>query len=185
MAVETGVLAAAVLIGRLLGLHPLATWTPAPGALALGVAATLPLLGALALILGSGWRVWRELVAAVERAAGPLVRGLRPWQILLLSALAGVGEEALFRGVAQQALARVAGRGPALLIAALAFGGAHAVTTTYAIVAAAMGLYLGWLFDWSGTLAVPAVAHAAYDAVALFIFRRRIGRAPSAATPHL
>ena len=43
----------------------------------------------------------------------------------------------------------------------------HAVTRRYALYATVVGAYLGWVVIASGDLVVAAVAHAAYDALAL------------------
>ena len=88
-----------------------------------------------------------------------------------MALLAGVGEEALFRGVIQPALAAHL---PAWAAIAhrhrLLFGLAHWVTPTYAILAGIVGAYLGWLLlRLSGNLLVPIVAHALYDVVALAV----------------
>jgi len=67
-------------------------------------------------------------------------------QLLVISALAGIGEEALFRGVVQAAIGQWSGL-PwlGLLVASVLFGLAHMITATYAVVAALIGAYLGWL----------------------------------------
>jgi membrane protease YdiL (CAAX protease family) len=41
------------------------------------------------------------------------------------------------------------------------------------VLAAAIGLYLGWLFDLSGNLLLVIVAHALYDFVILVYLQRR------------
>ena len=88
--------------------------------------------------------------------------------MLLLAGAAGVGEEALFRGVLQPAL------GPyGLWISSLLFGVLHALTYTYFLLAALLGLYLGWLFERTDNLLVPVIVHALYDAVALWLLRKR------------
>lgn len=174
--VEGGLIGVALLIGHLVHHPPFTTWTLDRRAALLGGAAALPPVGALLLILRSPRPVWRELVRTVERAAGDLIAPLSLWQVLLLSALAGLGEEALFRGLLQSVLAAPLGPLLALVIASLAFGVLHLVTPTYATVATAMGFYLGWLFSATGNLAVPALVHALYDAAAMVILRRRWSR---------
>jgi hypothetical protein len=42
----------------------------------------------------------------------------------------------------------------------------HAVTVTYAVLATAVGAYLGWLALTTGNLLVPMIAHGLYDFVA-------------------
>jgi membrane protease YdiL (CAAX protease family) len=164
----------ALLIGRLFHHHPLATWTLDPRGVLLSAAATVPPVAALVAILRSARPAWRDLVRTVERAAGDLIAPLSPWQVVLLSALAGLGEEAMFRGLLQSGLASLVGMPVALVLASLAFGGAHLVTASYAVVATVMGLYLGWLFALTDNVAVPALVHGLYDAAAIAILRRRL-----------
>ncbi len=52
------------------------------------------------------------------------------------------------------------------------FGLAHAISPTYAVAAAVVGVYLGAIFLLSGNLLVSVVAHGAYDLVALRILVR-------------
>ena len=88
----------------------------------------------------------------------------------MIAALAGIGEETLFRGVIQAAVAQHVG-GPrgvwlGLLVAAVLFGLLHPVTPMYAVLAGAIGLYLGWLWLVGGNLLLPIVTHGVYDFVA-------------------
>jgi membrane protease YdiL (CAAX protease family) len=87
-----------------------------------------------------------------------------------ISVLAGVGEEALFRGLVQDTLAAWMPLGVALALASLLFGLLHAVTPTYAVLATLMGAYLGGLYLWTGGLLAPMVTHGVYDfAVLLYL----------------
>ena len=102
----------------------------------------------------------------------PLFRECRLLDLAVISALAGLGEEMLFRGVVQQAVADWVdgerGIWVGLALAALLFGLVHMITPTYAVLAGLIGLYLGWI--WIATdrnLLVPIVTHAAYDFLAL------------------
>jgi membrane protease YdiL (CAAX protease family) len=88
-------------------------------------------------------------------------------ELALLAVLAGFAEEIFFRGVVQVGLARVLPEGGALVVASAAFGLAHFITPTYALLAGLAGLYLGGLFLLQGSLTAPIVAHAVYDVVAL------------------
>ncbi len=111
-------------------------------------------------------------MALVEDKLGPLFVGATFTELALLSLMAGVGEEALFRGVVQEVLA---GRLPpwgALLAAGGLFGLAHWVTPTYAVLAAVVGVYLGLLYLASGNLLAPIVTHALYDLAALSVLAR-------------
>jgi uncharacterized protein len=93
-------------------------------------------------------------------------------QLLTLSILAGVCEEAFFRGAIQGS---VSDHGPklwALFLASGLFGACHLITWTYAIIAAFIGAYIGLLYIWTGNLLAPMVTHAAYDFAALVYFLR-------------
>ena len=49
---------------------------------------------------------------------------------------------------------------------------AHWVSTTYAVVAGIVGLYLGSLYLITQNLLAPVVTHALYDFVALLVLAR-------------
>jgi membrane protease YdiL (CAAX protease family) len=85
----------------------------------------------------------------------------------VISLVAGVGEESIFRGVLQYGLVSWVGAVGAIVIAAAVFGLVHWVTPMYAFYATLMGLYLGWLFVWFDNLLVPMMVHGLYDFVAL------------------
>jgi hypothetical protein len=97
----------------------------------------------------------------------PLLAGSSLFEIAGLSALAGLGEEMLFRGVVQPAIAGLFDPPWApwlgLAGASVLFGLAHAVTRAYVILAALVGAYLGGLWLLTENLLVPVVAHALYD----------------------
>ena len=97
----------------------------------------------------------------------PLFRNCTVFDLLLISLIAGVGEEALFRGVLQPLAAGWVGAIPALLAVSVLFGVAHYLSHSYAIYATGMGLYLGAIQLWTGNLFVAAAVHALYDFVAL------------------
>ncbi|MFH1723655.1 MAG: CPBP family intramembrane glutamic endopeptidase [Elusimicrobiota bacterium] len=88
-----------------------------------------------------------------------------------LSIMAGASEELLFRGVLQAKAG--------LWISALLFGAMHALSWAYFWMAAALGLYLGWVYELTGrNLLVPAFLHAGYDFAVLLLFRRRMREDP-------
>jgi len=164
----------ALALGWLLGVDPLVTLTWSPAAVGLGVATALP--------------AWLLVVAIHRLRPGPLepmmrlvdellVPAFARWtasELLLVSLLAGVGEELLFRGVLQPALAGPLGPWWALLAASLMFGLVHALSVSYAVFATLMGAWLGLLWIASGNLVVPIVAHAAYDFLTLVYLRRKV-----------
>jgi membrane protease YdiL (CAAX protease family) len=141
----------------------------------IGAAGALPMLALLLWCLRTTWGPMHRLVALVEERLGPYLTGASAAGIVLLAVLAGVGEEALFRGVIQTWLAERAPLWVAVAAASLLFGVGHWLSASYAILASLIGAYLGILFLLSDNLLTPMVAHAAYDVVALFVLARRAG----------
>ncbi|MDX1528847.1 MAG: CPBP family intramembrane glutamic endopeptidase [Gammaproteobacteria bacterium] len=171
-AAESALLIVAFVIARLVG-HPLLTdlhWSFED--FLLGLAASAPLL----LVF---WWMLRSSIEPLARIRRILVSGLRPlfapWSLLqlgIISVLAGICEEVLFRSVIQGALSVTAGPVMALIVASVLFGVVHLVTLGYAIIAGVIGAYLGVLWLWGGNLLIPITVHAAYDFAALVCFLR-------------
>ncbi len=170
-AFEGGLAVVAIALGWLLGTPPLSTFRFDSRDAAWGVAATLPPLGLFWLCLKCPWRPFEAITRVLDETLVPLFRDCRLLELAIIAALAGVGEEMLFRGVIQTAVAEEIG-GPCgvwlgLLIAAILFGLFHPITLTYAALAGLIGLYLGWLWLANGNLLAPIVAHGVYDFLAM------------------
>ena len=174
---EAGLVLVAIALGAWLDAAPFAALHWSWRGLAGGIAATAPLLLGLWWCLGTRFQPIARLVQLVEERLAPVFAGSSTLELITLSAMAGLGEEALFRGVIQTALAGHLPAWVAVALTALLFGAAHWLTTAYAVLAAIVGAYLGWLLLASGNLLVPIVAHAVYDLVALSILVRRSGTA--------
>ena len=134
----------------------------------LGLAACLPLLAGMVAMTRWAWGPSARLNDLVRRQIVPLFASCQIWQIATIALLAGIGEEALFRGVVQAGMQQYFGS-PALAIvtASILFGLAHAITPMYAVLAGVIGAYLGWLASATGNLLPPIVTHAAYDYLAI------------------
>ena len=164
---EAGLLLLAWGLSRWLQLTPFSYFHPDPAGLLWGLVGVLPLLAGLAWMLSSSWRPVRQLVALVVEHFGGMLAGQSVGGLAALATVAGVSEEVLFRGVVQPGLARSMPAGLALLGTSLLFGLVHFASRSYAILATIMGLYLGILFQLTGNLLAPVVAHAVYDFAAL------------------
>jgi membrane protease YdiL (CAAX protease family) len=180
IAFEGALLVLALGVGRLVGVPALETLRLSAGGLAWGLVATLPLLGALWWFMRSRWAPLVKIRREMDRAVSALFAGCSVAQLGLVALAAGVGEEVLFRGLLQPGIAGVAGTTTGLLVASVVFGLCHLVTPAYAVLAALLGGYLGWLAIAADNLLAPITAHAAYDFIAL-LYWRRTRRAPSAA----
>jgi len=151
-------------------------------ALCWGLVATAPMLVGLVILDRHPLGPFAELQRFVQENIAPLFVGMTATEMALISLAAGFGEEMLFRGLLQPALADWIGpphgAWAALVIAALAFGACHWVTSTYAFLAATMGLYFGAIMIATGSLLTPIVAHALYDFFALLYLVRWKRREP-------
>ena len=180
---ESGLGVLAWLIGWLCKFPALQTLSWTATGLLWGVVGTLPL--AISLLVFDRYPVgpFRDVKRVVDDLIVPLFRGLRVWQLLAVAIVAGVGEEMLFRGLLQGALATVlatwctpaAATWLALVIASLVFGLMHPITRTYAVLCMIIGVYLGGLWIVTDNLLVPIIIHAAYDFVALVYLVRGTG----------
>ena len=135
-------------------------------ALSLALGALTPLATVSAGLLA--YRLLPALRAIAEELAPRLVDGAGRGSLLLVSLFSGVGEEVFFRGAVQQEFGLVA--------ASLLFGVVHVgpdrrylVWTLWAIAA---GFLFGVLYDVSGGLLAPILAHAAHNAATLLLWKR-------------
>ena len=137
-----------------------------------GLVGTLPLLGLLALLLKTGSAWMHEIVRFLDGSLRPIFGQWSLLQLAILSVLAGIGEELLFRGLVQEGGGRLIGPWAGLIVASLLFGSFHWITRGYALLAGSISIYLGLLWMWSGNLLVPIITHGAYDFLALVYFLR-------------
>jgi membrane protease YdiL (CAAX protease family) len=178
---EGGLAVLACLLGWLLGRSPLgdrfsfdvldAGWV---------VAATVPMFLAF---LAVNYLPLARIRRFFEEVLRPLFRHCSLLELALISLLAGVGEEMLFRGVIQGALADWLGPWWGLVLASVVFGLLHAITATYVVLAFLLGLYLGWVWLANGNLLVVIIAHALYDfCVLVYLLRGPTARASTGVT---
>jgi uncharacterized protein len=114
------------------------------------------------------YRLLPSLREISEELAPRLVDGADSTSLVLVSIFSGVGEEAFFRGAIQQEFG--------LVVASLLFGVAHIgpdrrylVWTAWAVLA---GFVFGFLYDVSGGLLAPIIAHTAHNAATLLLWKR-------------
>lgn len=132
-----------------------------------GLLASVPMLGVLAWVIRTQWPPLVRFQGTIDEVVTPLFANCTMMDLVVISALAGLGEEVLFRGVMQTALAGAVGLWLAVALTSIVFGLAHFISVTYAVYATVVGVYLGVLLIVFGNLLVPVVAHAVYDFLAL------------------
>jgi membrane protease YdiL (CAAX protease family) len=157
------------LVDRLVGERPLFGLGVGTGA---GVASAYLLRG-----LSGRWPAGRALEKGLARLIGPLSVSA----CVLLALISGICEELAFRAALQPEIGLVA--------AALIFGAVHAPMKKelllWPFLAAGMGLVLGWLYDWTGSVIAPAAAHVAVNAINLRYLARKAREVPPPRLPKL
>jgi membrane protease YdiL (CAAX protease family) len=123
------------------------------------------------------YRLLPVLREIAEELAPRLVDGADRGSLVLVSIFSGVGEETFFRGAVQQEFG--------LVIASLVFGLAHVgpdrrylVWTAWSIFA---GFLFGTLYEVTGGLLAPILAHSTHNAATLLLwkrFRKGVGEGP-------
>jgi len=137
-----------------------------------GVVAAIPPLLFFVWTLKSKLRVLARHRHLLECLLRPLFDKWSTLQLLAISVIAGICEEAFFRGALQGGLSERVDARLALIVASGLFGACHLLSWTYAVMAALIGTYLGLLWMGNGNLLTPMVTHAAYDFAALVYFLR-------------
>lgn len=163
--VQGGVLLLAVLVGAALGI-PLANLVRWDGQEVMwGLLAVLPMLGVYHFSPGL-----RRL--AIESMGDSLSR-CHWYDLVALAALAGIGEELLFRGVLYEGLVPF-NPWVALIASNLAFGLLHALSWNYLLTTTAIGFGMHALAEVTGSrnLLAPIIAHSVYDLVAFVLLAR-------------
>lgn len=134
----------------------------------LGLACGLALvLSSFALLwLGKSVGLFSRLRETILTEIAPLFGELTWMDALLVAAVSGFCEEILFRGVIQSQCG--------LWLTSFIFGLFHCPSLrhlSYGIWAMAAGLFLGWIYDSTGNLWVPILAHALSNAISLIFLR--------------
>jgi membrane protease YdiL (CAAX protease family) len=149
-----------------------------------GVAATVPMFVAFLVVNSLPLGPLARIRQFFEEVLRPLFRHCSLLELGLISLLAGLGEEMLFRAVIQGTLETwLNSWWAALLLASLIFALLHAITPTYVVLAFGLGLYLGWVWLANGNLQVVIIAHSLYDfCVLIYLLRGPGARAAAGVT---
>jgi membrane protease YdiL (CAAX protease family) len=163
---EGAALLIAVILSRYLGISLLPLSDNPLKDAALGVAGTVPPLAFFLFSVSSradrvpALGALKKIVLTDVRS---IFRNSSPNDIVVISLIAGIGEEFLFRGVLQVKYG--------IVFASIVFGLLHFVSPAYAAVTTVMGFYLGAFFQKTGGLLAPVIIHFLYDLAALLYLR--------------
>lgn len=114
--------------------------------------------------------------AEQQRMLFPGGRPYRPAHILLISAAAGIGEEALFRGGLQTWLGDHLPVWAAILLASLVFVAMHLRSPGASAFVLIYSVTFGIVYQWTGSLVGVMLAHAFFDIWALTLVQRELVR---------
>ena len=152
---------------------------PLAAAVVRGLLATIPMLLAFWWLVTSKLPMLRQLREQVEWLVREMFPGGSVMQFAMVAALAGVGEELLFRGAIQTKLGEWTTPVVGLLLTSLLFGLAHALSKLYFAFAIVVGAFLGWLALAYHDLVAPMIAHGLYDFLALvYLSKAFVNRGP-------
>lgn len=163
--VQGGVVLLAFLIGWIIHVDPLSLVHWDLRNFLFGLLAVAPMLGL--------YRFSPGLRKLALQSLGHSLSLCRWYDLMILAALAGFGEELLFRGVIYSGLYRI---NPwfALIASNVAFGLMHALSRNYFLATTAIGFAMHFLANATGerNLLAPMVAHGVYDFVAFYLLIR-------------
>lgn len=170
---EGGLVVVALVLGWLFNSPPFAQFQFGWQGGAWGALATLPPLLVMLIASQSGYGPIKRLFRLSRERVTIFFSGASLLDLALIAGVAGIGEEALFRGVIQTRLAIEFTPWAGVVIASLLFGLVHFISLSYAIFAALFSLYLGWLLLSSDNLLVPIITHGLYDFIVLAYLKIR------------
>ncbi|HEY8347463.1 MAG TPA: P1 family peptidase [Symbiobacteriaceae bacterium] len=157
-------------LGLLAGKAPVLTLPPAGRSVVLGLA-----VAALTLTLVAvGSRVSPAVAEALKETSirmGMEVLEVAGYPVMaVIVTAAGFGEEILFRGGLQPLIGLV----PAALLFGFSHGGWRREMWVYAAAASVSGLLFGLVYQWTGDLWVPIIAHAAHNLASVSLLGKEI-----------
>lgn len=176
--IEGGLALLAFVIGYFIGFSPVRTLKWSFYDVFGGLAATVPMLVFYVFMDRIRMRSFRKIRRLVRIFVDMFMRKCSTFQIFLICALAGIGEELFFRGLLHDGIARGIGGTTGLvigiLISSVFFGLGHLITPTYGVIAFFMSIYFSLLLVFSGNILIPIIAHAMYDyCVIQYLLKKR------------
>ena len=163
---------AACLVGWWLDIRPWQMISWQTGDFFLGIAGSVPMLLGFWACLRWPWGPLKAIKDFSDRIIRPLFRSCTLFDLAIISLVAGIGEEMLFRGLLQTYLCERLETWLAVFLASLIFGLMHPFSGVYVALATGVGIYLGWLFLLTNNLLVAILIHGLYDFAALVYFAR-------------
>lgn len=149
----------------------------------------IPVMTLCILVFILQFGIWQASVLPEAKELTSMFAGLFDsapfwWIILIMSPLAGICEEVLFRGFIQKGLRTRLGPWAAIIMAAMMFGFAH-ISPAKIITTFMIGLWMGYIYQITGSLWMSIATHAFNNALAgsamYFAFKMKITPSSAAA----
>ena len=171
---EGSLILVAMLLGWLVGINPFEYLHFDDHAFAIGLFGTMPLFLIFMALYSLESDALQKIRQTLLDTLAPSMHRYHWTDLLVLAAIAGISEELLFRGVIQPWMESTWGMTAGLIGSNIIFGLVHAVTPVYALLAGAVGIYLGLFLDVGEqrNLLTPIVIHGFYDFLAFLVIMR-------------
>jgi membrane protease YdiL (CAAX protease family) len=153
-------------------------WTDTPWYLASGGVGFAILLGTLAgvlmylLLIGFSRLPTAQSLKDIMAQLQPMFSDMSVIHVIILSLMAGIGEEVFFRGFLQTWLAGFIGIQWAIVVGAIGFGLLHFASLGYFLITTVIGIVLGVFYHLAESLVLVIVWHSVYDAIAIWVISR-------------
>jgi len=171
---EGSLILVSIVLGWIAGVNPFEHIHYSENAIIYGLFGTLPLILIFVAMQQMPIPSVQKIRELLIETLGSSMHGYHWADLFILSAVAGISEEILFRGVIQPWMENSWGMTAGLIVSNIVFGLVHAITPLYAVLAASVGIYLGLVLDYGGerNLLTPIIIHAAYDFFAFVIIMK-------------
>jgi membrane protease YdiL (CAAX protease family) len=139
-----------------------------------GAGLLLAAVSLLLLKLGKSWKVLADLRAIIVEQVAPIFAQLNWIDVLSIALVSGFCEEVFFRGVMQPQLGLALQPQGGLFATSIIFGLFHCPSfkhISYGLWAFVAGCLLGFLYQYTGSLWAPIIAHAVSNAISLMFLR--------------
>ncbi len=171
---EAGLILVALSLGWIANINPFENLHFSESAILFGIMGTMPLYLMFLTLEHMQVESLIKIKKMLLETLGPGLHYYHWADLFILSAIAGLSEELLFRGLIQPWIESSWGYTTGLVVSNIIFGLAHAVTPLYAVLATLVGLYLSLSMNYGGdkNLLLPIVIHSLYDFLAFLALLR-------------
>jgi len=171
--IECGLFTLAWSLGWGTGVHFWLEINVDPTAILYSAGLTLLLFYGVTLLRKIEWRFFQQQFQRDAKFCVSVFKNCSKTDLFIIASMAGLAEEALFRGFLQPYVISHTGIVVSLVITNLIFGVIHPISWVHFLLATVIGLYLGLIYFWLDNLFIPIFIHALYDFLIILYFRHK------------